>query len=422
MPATPQSLTSPVAEAAHAHDERLPSFSNPQQAQASRLGEPVEVEPEYISKIGILASSMPYYHNQYMAKRKAEQQRAITEPEEMEPHELEYFSKLSTDTNPQEQSKEDQAATARRLKPHSRSTVQLQNITSQQPEGLTQITAKKSKVPRWQFGIRSRNLPFEAMLCIYKALSAQKAQWQVSAPPGNEPRKPPGPYPVRVAGATHLTSTNRHNSDKHAHSPEQHHQLDDSTPNYGSDGAIENDNPDSSGTSTLTRQDSDEGIDPNVIPEGYIPKDPWCIHVRWRKDGMYPPGTVHPGSAHSSRVDLTNDDQARRRSSIIGSLSSATGSTSSVAATTITTGLQPLAMADSACYVYMDVQLYTLEAETYLVDFKCAGYEPIIEVAVSETEKKLVGSGFRVLDKDVTSPQPFLDLTNKLVIHLASGA
>jgi len=58
---------------------------------------------------------------------------------------------------------------------------------------------------------------------------------------------------------------------------------------------------------------------------------------------------------------------------------------------------------------------------TFLVDFKCAGYESIVEKAVSDAEKILIGSGIRVKDKDVTSPQPFLDLTNKLVIHLAGG-
>ncbi len=138
------------------------------------------------------------------------------------------------------------------------------------------------------------------------------------------------------------------------------------------------------------------------------------MHVRWRKDGMFPPGAIHPNSTHSSHIDLTNDDDARRRSSVIGSLSSVGGSATSVAG-------GALAITDNACYVYMDVQLYTLEADCYLVDFKCAGYETIIEAVINDSEKKLVGSGIRVADKDVTSPQPFLDLTNKLVIHLARG-
>lgn len=130
---------------------------------------------------------------------------------------------------------------------------------------------------------------------------------------------------------------------------------------------------------------------------------------------MFPPGTLHPNSAHSSHIDLSNEDDSRPRSGVIGGLGSAAGSATSV------TGGGPVALTDNACYVYMDVQLYTLEADCYLVDFKCAGYETIVEAVINESEKMLVGSGIRVADKDVTSPQPFLDLTNKLVIHLARG-
>lgn len=162
--------------------------------------------------------------------------------------------------------------------------------------------------------------------------------------------------------------------------------------------------------------DNDDGVDPAIFPTNYLPKDPWCMHVRWRKDGMFPPGTLHPNSAHSSHIDLSNEDDSRSRTGVIGGLSSAGGSATSVAG-----GGPPVALTDNACYVYMDVQLYTLEADCYLVDFKCAGYETIVEAVMNESEKVLVGSGIRVADKDVTSPQPFLDLTNKLVIHLARG-
>ena len=160
--------------------------------------------------------------------------------------------------------------------------------------------------------------------------------------------------------------------------------------------------------------ENDDDVDPTIFPADYLPKDPWCMHVRWRKDGMFPPGTLHANSAQSSHIDLVNVDDSRRRTSIIGGLSSPAGSVTSIAGA-------PVAISDNACYVYMDVQLYTLEADCYLVDFKCAGYETIIEAVVNESEKQLVGSGIRVADKDVTSPQPFLDLTNKLVIHLARG-
>ena len=169
--------------------------------------------------------------------------------------------------------------------------------------------------------------------------------------------------------------------------------------------------------------DTDDGVDPAIFPDDYLPKDPWCMHVRWRKDGMFPPGTLHPNSAHSSHIDLINeDDNGRPRSSIIGGLSSAAGSATSIGGGIAGGGSgAALALTDNACYVYMDVQLYTLEADCYLVDFKCAGYETIVEAVINESEKALIGSGMRVADKDVTSPQPFLDLTNKLVIHLARG-
>lgn len=419
MPSSPQGLTSALAKAAEAH-ARAPSSTNKHLPNATRsstmVAEPVK---EYVSKIGILASSMPYYHNQYMEQQKANIAAAIARPdaEELDSHEAEYFSKLSPVPNPTEQSSEDQAATARRLKPHSRSTVQLQSITAnaaEMPESMTQVLAKKPKSTKWQFGIRSRNLPFDAMHCIYKALAAHNAQWEMTTPPATPPDHGPAGYPVKDKGPTHTDDTLYHNSrsdegERAGHARDLGQPVDEYMPNPSFDGNDVDDG------STLRREDSDDDIDPNVIPEGYVPKDPWCIRVRWRKDGMYPPGTTHASSAHSSRIDLTNEEQARRRGSIIGSLSSATGSTTSV-------GGQQVA-ADSACYVYMDVQLYTLEQDTYLVDFKCAGYESMVEVtgAVGEAEKRLAGSGFRVVDKDVTSPQPFLDLTNKLVIHLARG-
>ena len=420
MPSSTQDLPSALSKAAQAHTKTPPSARKTQPNPTRSSAIAAEPEKEYVSKIGILASSMPYYHNQYMEQQKANIAAAIARPdaEEMEPHEAEYFSTLSLVPNPKEQSSEDQAAAARRLKPHSRSTVQLQSITAnaaEPPDGMTQVPAKKPKATKWQFGIRSRNLPFDAMHCIYKALAAHDAQWEMSTPPATPPYHGPTGYPVNVKGATHTDDTLSHSSgspeaERSAHARDHDHPVDEYVPNFGFEQGEADDG------STLKREHSDDNIDPNVIPEGYIPKDPWCIRVRWRKDGMYPPGTVPPSSAHSSRIDLTNEEQARRRGSTIGSLSSASESTASA-------GGQQTAAADSACYVYMDVQLYTLEPDTYLVDFKCAGYETVLEVAaaVGEAEKRLVGSGFRVVDKDVTSPQPFLDLTNKLVIHLARG-
>ena len=420
MASTPQQISSPLT--LDAGEERFSDRSTgrirPAEAPASSDSAP----DKYVSKIGILASSLPYYHNQYMemlkqnkeAERKRRTMQAQGEP--LEPYEVELFSKFSLDAEPKEQSLAEQEEASRRLKPHSRSTLQLQWLTSQpreKPETPDQAVSKKHRT-RWQFGIRSRNLPHEAIHCVYKALAAQKAQWEVPKPSSKPPNEGPKMYP----------GLERFQNDKSNDQGTKTPQAEDYMYNFNVEGVGEAREKTSSASSTTTgtaRDDEssdDEDVDPNVIPEDYIPKDPWCIKVRWLKDGMYPPGTIHPSSAHSSRLDLSNE--ASRRTSMIGSMSSATASTTSVGASATTA-------ADGACHVYMDVQLYTLEATndkgqgTFLVDFKCAGYESVVEKVVSETEKKLVGSGVRVKDKDVTSPQPFLDLTNKLVIHLAGG-
>ena len=95
-------------------------------------------------------------------------------------------------------------------------------------------------------------------------------------------------------------------------------------------------------------------------------------------------------------------------------MSSAAGSMTSVAGGS-PSGYRPVA--DDAVYIYMDVQLYQLEHDFYLVDFKCAGYEAMITNVVGD----LVGSGYRVVEKDVTSPFPFLDAASKLIVQLAEA-
>ena len=426
VPPTPQHL-SPLTQAQEAQVPEISMAMSPQ--RSSRMTRSMSTSPSkdaYVSKIGILASSIPYYHNQFMEhKKKVERERhsrvSSSKGEEMSPEEVAYFSQLGFDSGPREQSTEEQAETAKRLKPHSRSTLQLQYITSQAfkaPEELTRTPSKRNRT-RWQFGIRSRNLPHEAMHCVYKALAAQNANWEAPMPSAVTTGPAPSTYPVHVIGATQLSETMSHGSN----SPDEARQAlpgkakGDYT--YDFEGSGSSRRGATSPAPAIHEQENDDDIDPSIIPEGYIPKDPWCIKVRWRKDGMYPPGTIHPHSAHSSRLDLSSED-TRRRGSIIGSLSSAAASSTSV-------GVGGTPTNEGACYVYMDVQLYTLEpgsdkqSGTFLVDFKCAGYESVIEATVSETEKVLKGSGYRVSSKDVTSPQPFIDLTNKLVIHLAGG-
>ena len=456
MPPTPHLMASPLAEAAQAHVEDLTAaYGAQEQSQTGLLQQAGEAnqhnqanyrpladapQPDgYISKVGILTSSLPYYHDLVMKARREEQKRKrdarLRKQEEqgepMEPHEAEYFQKLSLEPSKTKDESDQKNPPLRNLNPHSKSTMRLNNIlakASEHPEAAIQASNKKNRHTKWQFGIRSRNQPLDAILCIYKALKAHGAQWHVT-PPKPDPKEGPGPYPVHVTGATHIADSQLSESpEKDKKSNRTYHQ------NRAPNTTVEEDHDkyQYQPRDDFSESSDDEDVDPTIIPPGYVPKDPWCIHVRWLKEGMYPPGTVQTHSANSSHIDLNSDEAARRRSSIIGSLSSAAGSTTSVGAgtqispnagstTSVGTGLAK--SADHACFVYMDVQLYQLETETYLVDFKCAGYESVKEVAVAVdmAETKLVGSGYRVSDKDVTSPQPFLDLTNRLVIHLAKG-
>jgi len=458
MPPTPHLRASPLAEAAQAHANDLTAAHDVQKRSQERSqGEanqhnqanyrPLADTPQpdgYISKVGILTSSLPYYHDLVMKARREEQKRKkearLRKQQEagepMEPHEAEYFKRLSLEPSANKDESDQAYPNLQNLKQHSKSTLRLNSIlakASEHSEATVLANNKKSRHTKWQFGIRSRNQPLDAMLCIYKALKAHAAQWHVT-PPKPDPKEGPGPYPVHVAGATHIADSQLSESPE-KDKKSQYISNKDTAPNPSS-------HPDRYLPPLYPGHDpsessEDEDVDPTIIPPAYIPKDPWCIHVRWLKEGMYPPGTVHTHSANNSRVDINHDEAADRRSSIIGSLSSAAGSAISVGAGTQISGNAGSTMsgssnaaehacsnpAEHACFVYMDVQLYQLETDTYLVDFKCAGYESVREItdAMSAAETKLVGSGFRVGDKDVTSPQPFLDLTNKLVIHLARG-
>ena len=450
-------MPSPLADRAHGHLDEVASLHKPSRdteehqtngaperaglastyPQSSPSSHP-RGEVEYVSKIGVLTSSLPMYHNQFMKARRADQdkKRLREQGESLETQEAEMMSNISIDAASPERSTEQQAETARRLKPHSRSTIQLQNITANvsNPEQVVfdVRTRSKHKAPRWQFGIRSRNEPVDAIKCLYKALESMgDCQWHINPPNYSTTvthSKGDGTFPVNVKGATHLTSKESSLSE----SPEKerrHLRLRRTTTNEPGN-EIDDSGGDSSSDVTPTEPVYDEGyesekeedVDPTIFPPDYVPKDPWCIHVRWEKKGMSPPGATNASSAQSSRVDLVSIDGSNRRSSILGSVGSAQGSAVSFG------GSEAMAnFNDTACFVYMDLQIYVLEAETYLVDFKSAGYEAIVGERQVRNHKgeiitEYVGSGNRKSDKDVTSPQPFLDLANKLVIHLARGA
>lgn len=122
----------------------------------------------YVSKVGILPSSLPAYHKVFMEREKAKAE-GIEIPGSSPRNNLE--------PSIEPRSQADQEETIRRLKPHSRSQLRLDEA-NKRPQGLTPVNPpKKQKPVRWQFGIRSRNAPWEALVCIYKALNKLGAGW-----------------------------------------------------------------------------------------------------------------------------------------------------------------------------------------------------------------------------------------------------
>jgi carbon catabolite-derepressing protein kinase len=321
----------------------------------------------YISKIGVLPSSLPSYHKAFMEARKAGKGTKISPPQ------------IDEHSGPHVQSTAEQAETARRLKPHSRSQLKLEE--AKKPAGMTPVPAKKSRPTKWQFGIRSRNQPLEAIGCIYRALQKLGAEWVVDE--DYRPKDRDGRERYVKGTVKNSISTN--------HCRDQNGSF---VSNDGDDGgSLHHANSMGDGE----RSSSDMGYGSrDSMPNYKLPADPWVLRVRWRKDGMYPPGTVPPGSTHSSTVDLRRHSIASF-SSTGGSLSSTEGLTSTHAASEPT----------DAVVMHLDIQLYEMEPGVYLVDFKCAGYE--------------TAEGTLLEEKDVTSPFPFLDLASKLIIQLAEA-
>jgi carbon catabolite-derepressing protein kinase len=378
------------------------------------------------SSIGILPSSLPEYHLAYM---KGQVNKHVPS-QQAEDKDVEFDHPRT---------KEEQEATAKRLKPHSKSSASMHR-NMEKPEPMTSIPdkqAKKQRPTKWQFGIRSRNTPAEAMLAIYKALRRMGAEWEV-------------PKPKESGAESGECSPERNRAGDE--SPE----YSDSDPDAGTDPEY----------ATHSEQERRRQRRKDKRPQnsenrgrerfgrwndyGYtIPEDPWCLNARFMKDGMYPPGIAHPSSTHSSRVDLSAEN-ARRRSSTVSSVAaSATGSTENVAATgpplSATNSLQGRywPRPDEKVWVYVTIQLYAIEKDFFLVDFKCAGYERLVRRFASEVndgeepeimrkrsdggegeddDDDLVGEGRYADEKDISSPFPFLDVASRLIIQLAEAA
>lgn len=128
-----------------------------QSSRSGISGSSISTRP-YVSKVGILPSSIPAYHKDFMDALKLSEDQ--NPPQAVSS--LEEASAARTDAEKQD--------LARRLRPHSRSQLRLDEA-AMRPQGMTPVNPpKKTKPVRWQFGIRSRNAPWEALLTIHKAL------------------------------------------------------------------------------------------------------------------------------------------------------------------------------------------------------------------------------------------------------------
>lgn len=127
-----------------------------------------------VSHVRILPTSLPYVHDQLMEQRDREQKAR----EQLLAERRQEAARADPGAPEQGLSQEDQALTARALKPHSRSVVDLDKLRFEPPIGHP-ITQQPKKSRKWQFGIRSRNQPYEAMLYLYRAIAAQGGLWDI---------------------------------------------------------------------------------------------------------------------------------------------------------------------------------------------------------------------------------------------------
>ncbi|KAI4597452.1 Protein kinase [Pestalotiopsis sp. 9143b] len=120
----------------------------------------------YVSKIGILPTSLPALHKECLDRHNAGDEGAVEDQ-----------PLPDLPAHPRTPAEHQEAI--RRLKPHSKGNARLDDGQSR-PAPMTPVVTKKNKPVRWQFGIRSRNAPWEALLCIYKALHKLNATWVVN--------------------------------------------------------------------------------------------------------------------------------------------------------------------------------------------------------------------------------------------------
>lgn len=155
---------------------RTPSVARRIRAEESQQAEAEDFDQPRLGHVRILPTSLPYVHDQLMEQRDREQRerdRVLAERR----HEA-ALQEQGQSGEPKETSPEEQALTARTLKPHSRSIVDLEKLRLEPPIGHP-IAQQPKRSRKWQFGIRSRNQPYEAMLYLYRAIAAQGGVWDI---------------------------------------------------------------------------------------------------------------------------------------------------------------------------------------------------------------------------------------------------
>jgi carbon catabolite-derepressing protein kinase len=370
-----------------------------------------ESEPlEYTSSIAVLPSSMPEYHRAYIARLKADEEGIVPEVNGQ------------GDASAQSPSETLQGGLARPLQPTNRNQYSLDKA-EHKPESFTPIPSKRPRQTKWQFGIRCRNPPLDAMYCIYRSLKRLGAEWE----------EPAMEHRPRISGPKFGDSATE--DDWHGGSGQNG-----SKRTGGAQGTDKDANHvgqhDNNGLSAHELENAEP--DPSEYDD-YMPLDPWLIRCRWLKDGLTAGYGTQPGSGRSSTTHPDTPDPEH-------------------------VGGSALPAATGRVYVYMEIQLYQIEPEFYLVDFKCAGYQRLLHDTVDDADdgdaavnaKDLEArmarldlrtpegsaAGMRHLNKlgeklrgrraknerrlsreeeKVSSPFPFLDLASKLIAALAEG-
>ena len=391
-PPTPMSpMTALVKEHRSQASSPVDSPANPT-AQTTKGGSPVrtdseEVSQPFISQVGILPSSMPNWWNAHMEALRSGKLK------EADDGASERASDGASDHGIGEkiQSAEQQAETARRLKPPGRgSTTALYGIQDPNPEATATAIAtaaqKKERRIKFQFGIRSKSNPSEAMLVIYSTLLRLGGEWE---------QLPTRKVPVRFYNpAKEFDHSSRR--DGSSDSSRDLGRTSSHSRREGSRGRERDQSDEFSHLGDPKSHESDANRSrkkrkPNDLKVYEVPIDPWLVRARFRKDGMAPPGILIYNSARSSLANLTDLSSKRDSGNPPSTSGHSTRPTSDpqppshahsthtslhgsiMRSTTDSMSSDPRQL--ESCYVKMDIQIYTMpESKNYVVDFRCPGY------------------------------------------------